>query len=833
MTSRTQERLTDLRRKAEDALRDLGRGEQDGCGGDVRSLLHELSVHQVELEMQNEELARSRDALERSRDKFQQLFDFAPLGYFAFDGEGLILEANLAGSSLLGVDRNRLLRKPLMPYLNPRSQGSFFTHRKAVLESGQPQECSLLLVSRTGRELHCAVRSVAMRTQEDGLVCFSSFADITDHIRAEEELRTSEARFRQLVENIRDVFWVSDVESSRVLYASPALRDVWGITPQELAVRPEGFLEAVHAEDRPRVHKALERLAGSGEHLSERFRVVHPGGEARWVWARVFPVRDGSGRVYRTAGLAEDITKTRRLEEELLQAKEMAERANLAKSQFLANMSHEIRTPMNAVIGMTQLLLESRLDHEQREMLADVKSAGASLLSIINDILDLSKIEAGRADLLSEPFEPRKALPAILRQFAQPARRKGLELLLDIDPETPAVVCADLGRLRQIVLNLVGNAVKFTQRGHVRVSLKPSPGKIVDQDGTPWATLNLAVADTGIGIPADKLESVFDPFVQADQSTTKRHGGTGLGLAICRRLADLLAGAVHVESAEGQGSTFTLSLPVILCEAPPESHANEEASPVGGHKHLNILLAEDNELNRRFATRFLTSRGHAVQAAGTGREVLEALAQRRFDLVLMDISMPGMDGMEATRAIRAHDGSAWDPDIPVVAVTAHAVKGDRERFLEAGMTDYLSKPLDLEQVNRVLRAVTPSRGGALQTEEVAAERPFNLEVRDRRFQGMMDVLPELLDIFRGNGTSSMESLDRAMDAADLAAVAAAAHALKGMSSVICADVVHECSARLEEEALGGNADTCRELLGRLRKAMDAALACLEETGGRA
>ena len=846
MPRNSEDRLAALRAKAESILDGMSARPMEVCGNDLKAILHELSVHQIELEMQNEELAKSRDELERSRDKYQQLYDFAPLGYLSLSHEGLILEANLAGARLLGVERNYLLRKPLITYLAPESQGTFFRHRTAVFEERSPQTCELVFLSRDGERVFAAVHSQVMRAGTLGEVCLCAVTDITERIQAEEDLRDSEIRFRQLVENIREVFWVRDLPSERILYVSSAYADVWGRSTSSLYANPATFEDAIHEADRPSMLSAMERLRLSGDKMSQRFRVVRPDGGIRWVWARAFPIRDNQGKAYRVVGLAEDITETRRLEDELRFAKETAERASLTKSEFLANMSHEIRTPMNAIIGMTKLLMEGSLAPEQRELLADVESAGGALLSIINDILDFSKIEAGKVDIKLEDFDLWGLLSTMVRTLSASAQRKGLPLRLEIATGTPRAVRTDPGRLRQILINLVGNAVKFTPAGQVTIKAWASPGQLHGEDGSAFATVNFSVVDTGIGIPASKLEVIFDTFIQADLTTTKSYGGTGLGLAISKRLVELLGGSIRVASVVGEGSSFSFSIPVeIVREEVQEQPApSGQPLPDSGGEARNILLAEDNELNRRFAVKFLRMRGYEVTAVSNGREVLEALAKDRFDLVLMDISMPEMDGLEATMAVRAHDGSAFDPGIPIIAVTAHAVKGDEERFLATGMNAYLAKPLDLEQFEQVVRGVAasvPRHGGSYRSEPREASDtglsgmpgvqapPFDIALQEQRFANMQDFLPELLELFRKNVGPALQTLRDSLDQGDLAEASRAAHTMKGMAAVVCATPVQTLAGELENAARCGDMKAARTQLITLDEAVSRALACLNCT----
>jgi len=424
-------------------------------------------------------------------------------------------------------------------------------------------------------------------------------------------------------------------------------------------------------------------------------------GDLFWEQATISPVLDEQGCITGMIAIMVNITERKQAEEEMRRAKEQAEAASLAKSEFLANMSHEIRTPMNGVIGMTQLLETTELNREQREYTNLLMESGKSLLTLINDILDLSKIEAGRIEIEATDFDLQVEIQETIQLLAPRAREKGLQLVWQIDPDVSLLFTGDTVRLRQILTNLIGNAIKFTAHGSVNLQIRK------DYEDENCAGLGFIIRDTGIGIPADKLEMIFDPFTQADGSTTRSYGGTGLGLAISRQLAELMGGSVGVESVEGKGSTFWLSVELQKQSgaAPVQPGvllgSQQLSLPSGNSVHL--LLAEDEPINQKVIKSMLTKLGYLVDVASNGHEAIRALEDNDYALVLMDCMMPVLDGYKTTTVIRDPASSVRNHAIPVIALTAKAFKEDRHICRAAGMDDYLSKPVYVADLQVMLK----------------------------------------------------------------------------------------------------------------------------------
>ncbi len=509
-------------------------------------------------------------------------------------------------------------------------------------------------------------------------------------------LRKSELQFRQLVESYPSGVYVQS--RGQIVFANDAVaKQVGAGSVQELIGRES--LSLYHPDDRSRVQEYRGRITKLGQtgafHVYRGLRLdgsaydlegIATGIEWEGVPALLVVVRD--------------VTEQQTMERSLAEARDRAEQSARAKSEFLANMSHEIRTPMNGVLGMAELLGDTALDTQQRHFVDTIRSSGTSLLAVINDILDYSKIEAGKLRLETVAFDLPALTSGIGDLFELSAREKAVEIRTFVPESVPRVVRSDPNRLRQILSNLVNNAIKFSEDGgavHIRVAAADV--------GPRRATFAFAVEDTGIGIEADKVERLFSPFEQGDSSMSRRFGGTGLGLAIVHELAELMGGAIVVESTVGEGSTFTITLTLDIADANELEDADARSHAGNMVKFdASVLLVEDNLVNLELAEASLTDFGCAVTCATNGAEGVEAWRAGSFDLILMDCQMPTMDGFEATAHIRAAEAAHGDGvHIPIVALTAHVLEEHRDQCLAAGMDDYLSKPFDRESLSAMLR----------------------------------------------------------------------------------------------------------------------------------
>lgn len=524
--------------------------------------------------------------------------------------------------------------------------------------------------------------------------------DVTHIKETQRQLRNSEQRFALAVRGMNDGIWDMDPRTSAI-YFSPRYKEMLGYSDEEIVNHIDTVRALIHPEDWDMVTGAVARyLTREAPDYRSVFRMKHKSGEWRWIMCRGAAEFDDTGQATRFTGSHTDITETKLLEDELRKARDHAEAANTAKTDFLANMSHEIRTPMNAIIGLSNILESSQpLSESQRKFITTLQLSAESLLRLINDMLDIAKIEDNMIEFELIPFSVHELLERVVGMMAVKAAKKEVDLRVHYATGLHDRLIGDPGRIQQILVNLVDNAIKFTPAGQVTIELSEKP---VEQG----VRLSFRVVDTGVGIPESKLYAIFEKFTQADASITRQYGGTGLGLTICKTMSERMGGSIHVASKPGEGAAFTVNLPLAL--DPAAIPTMKEALPMSqdatqaGHR---ILLVEDYEPNILVATTLLESFGYEFAVVKSGADALLITEGQTFDLILMDVQMQDMDGLETTRRLRQREQKEGRPHTTIFAMTAHALTGDREKCLAAGMDDYISKPFNPSLLESKLAAV--------------------------------------------------------------------------------------------------------------------------------
>ncbi len=660
------------------------------------------------------EARNTEEELAKTRSLLMAAVESSPAGIVIADAPDVRIRlANRAALTIRGETREALLDIPgeLHPHnwqcFHPDGrpfQAEDLPLSRAVLEGATSRNVEMMMRRSDGEERWVLTNASPVRNPAGDVIAgIAVFPDVTERRRAEQSLAEREALYSLLANNVQDVIWTVDLDLNYTYISPSALRQT-GYSAKELTgqsirkiLPPESMALIEHM-----VVEELKRDADPGvdprRSVTVQVQGTRKDGVRYWADAHVSFLRDDSGVPIGILGVSRDVTERKRSEEELKRAKVAADAANRAKSQFLTNMSHEIRTPLNGIIGASDLLCDTQLDERQKELALTVRRSAASLLRIVDDLLDLSRIERGLVRIYREPFDLRAELQTTLGLISPAADSKGLRLRLNYPDAAPRWFVGDAGRIRQVILNLLNNAVKFTKRG--AVVLEASFGLAVSGQ----IPVEIVVRDDGIGIPFDKHTLIFEHFTQLDPTPKRAYEGVGLGLSICRHLVTLMGGSISVDSAPGKGSVFRIALNLKLDE---NAAASQDQSRTARDKTAadfsgrSALLVEDNPVNQRIGVALLEKLGVQAEVAPGGVEAIEAFSTGRHDLIFMDCQMPGLDGFETTRRIRSLNrrGKA----VPIVAITAHAMEGDRERCLEAGMNDYITKPVATDALRQALR----------------------------------------------------------------------------------------------------------------------------------
>ncbi|MFZ2492664.1 MAG: PAS domain S-box protein, partial [Thermoanaerobaculia bacterium] len=685
----------------------------NGIRKDGTTISVELAVSDIEEKGGRVAVAVVRDISERaaterlvreSEQRLKHIVDTAVDIIYRTDAQGRFVFVNAPAEKILGYPLKEIVGRVYLELIRAdHRQGALDFYRKQMREGISTTYFEFPVVTGSGEEVWIG-QNVQPIVSDGQVTGFHAVArDITTRRAAEEELRHQLSYIRAIMRSLGEGVCTTDDEG-RITHMNPAAEAMIGVRSEEafgrychtvLGLRQsDGTL--VEAEDSPLV-SVLE--GGDSVNLDDHL-ITRGDGTTLAAFCTASPILDG-GQVIGSVIAFHDITERKRLENVLASARDAAVASARLKSEFLANMSHEIRTPMNGIMGMLEILLDTKLEVEQRDLALTARSSAASLLAIINDILDFSKIEAGKLTFDIHAFDIAESVESVVELLRADARKKGLEIASLVYGDVPRTLRGDAGRLRQVLTNLIGNAVKFTEEGEIVVRVK----KLAETDGR--VTLRFTVTDTGVGIDAATRQRLFNAFTQADGSMTRRHGGTGLGLAISKQLVGMMNGSIGVDSEVGRGSTFWFTAEFDVQVQPAAGAAPIEVVttpvPVEVRKRGRVLVAEDNAVNRKVALAQLGKLGYEADAVGNGLQALKAIEEAEYEIVLMDCQMPEMDGYEATRVIRSRENGR--KRLRIVAMTAHAMDGDRERCLAVGMDDYVSKPIDVRALGEALERV--------------------------------------------------------------------------------------------------------------------------------
>ena len=649
----------------------------------------------------------AEDIVKKTRDALRAVIESSPLAIYDLDLKGNVMSIwNDASEKMFGWKEDEVLGKPL-PFITKEMKEDFEVMMDKILSGETITGLERQRARKNGSLIDISIAAAPLHDTESNVNgMMAVISDITERKQAEEKLHL----LNTAVENANEIIIITDTEpieyfGPKIIYVNEAFTEVTGYTRKEVINKNMEILQGEKTDEKTLKYIREKLIAKESFHV-ELINYKKDGSEF-WIEIDSHPIINEDGEVTHRIAIERDITERKQAEEELVRAKESAEIANHAKSEFLAVMSHEIRTPLNAIIGYSSLLLNTTLDGEQTEFLETIQSSGQSLTEIISEILDYSKIESGKIEHDIKNFDLIENLEEIFNIVALKAEEKKLKLFYEFEEEILRDYTGEISFIRQILLNLINNAIKFTDEGHIKISVESR----YREREKKWE-LKFAVKDTGIGIPAEKMNRLFKPFSQVDSSTTRVYGGTGLGLAISDRLCKLMGGKMWVESKVKKGSTFYFTVKVKPYIAEDIFRTKTDVkfdSKEHSKKDIKIILAEDNLINQKVICKIIEKMGYDVRVVSDGTELINILKTEEHDLVIMDLQMPIMDGLDATRKIRKGECGEKNKNVYIIALTAHAMNEDRAACFEVGMNDYLSKPIQIEHLNNALKKAVESR----------------------------------------------------------------------------------------------------------------------------
>lgn len=668
-------------------------------------LIHELEVHQIELEMQKEELILAKEEAEMAMQKYTELYDFAPSGYFTLTNSGKIAQLNLTGSQLLQKDRSKLINSQFGFFISDDTKPIFNEFLSNVFHSNRKECCEVKLFLENNFTINVYLTAVLFENRNEALI---TAVDITQLKLTECALRESEKRYRELLNNL-DVGIILHDKDNSIIFSNPKASELIGLDIDQMngkqIFNPEW--EFIKVDNKPLTQEnyPVNEILNTKK-LIKNFIIGIKKNEKdsiQWLLINGFPVFNNLGEIAEVVISFIEITELKKLEIELIKARDQAEAANKAKSSFLTNMSHEIRTPLNGIIGFTDLLMKTNLDKNQTEYMNTVHESAIILIEIINNILDFSKIESGKLELNVEQVNLFDLIHHVIDIFKYQAEINNIDLIVNIDATVPNYVLVDSVRLKQILVNLIGNAMKFTKEGSVALNVS-----VVSSENENQCHLKFLVKDTGIGIKDENHEKIFQSFIQEDNTITRKFGGTGLGLAITNQLLALMNSKLELNSHFGEGSEFFFTVQLEKSNHKNDSkdfddsvEVGEEIPSIENLSNKKILVVEDNKINMLLVKTLLKSilPGSTVLEASDGKKAIKLYKKEKLDLILMDIQMPHKNGYETTAEIKQLKKYN---NIPIIALTAGIMLGEKEKCLESGMDDYVSKPIIRSNLEKVL-----------------------------------------------------------------------------------------------------------------------------------